>query len=881
MSIARHKQFFLGFGITLIAVLLSVTAPDLFKRIDQGIVNEEYRLRGETKIDSSIVIIYFDNDDIAALGGLPLKRSYYALLLQVLRELNVRAVGIDISFTETGNEHPEYEDLLATVVEKNGNVILGGYFRSFSDIASQEYGTTIPPGFLYDSLPVIAWSRGNNPVLPASKLLKCAISVGHTHIGDEFGLPSFVQSGSNLFPAFSLELFRVGVGADRQSVHISSSGIDVVTDKHTYQIPIDGAGNVLVNITGGTKSLNMLSAVKLLKSYDMIKSGIVSPSLLEYLKGKIILVGIIAEGSSKFVNTPFTSDFPSIGIHAMFVDNAIHGTFTRRVSGISVHLLVFIVGILSTLLMSMKKEIFGIIGMAALLLLLLVVSYILFLATSIVFPLFMPLLTGLIASASVLIYQHKSVREHAYDLTREKERITNLLQEKELKLHTLEANLQTTRQQDIAKHRTQTAEEVKSYQEEIRRLKVIAADLQPSVMTINRQPGIKQEFCGIIYSSNSPMEEIVSLAKKISDSKSTVLLQGESGTGKELVALALHAHSGRKTKPFVAVNCGALSETLLESELFGHEKGAFTGAMKDRAGRFELADSGTIFLDEIGETSEAFQIKLLRVLQDGTFERVGGTTTRKVSVRVIAATNKNLVQMVTEKKFREDLYYRLNVFTVRLPALRERVEDIPLLVEHFIALEDAGLTCSASAMDTLKQYSWKGNIRELQSIIKRAVLLSKTESRTMLRLKDFPDEIVKEQNASVNIEEQILRLLREKRFSRSSISETADDIGGLNRGTVAEYFRGFCFKAFVESEYNMTAATKLVAQSADEVICKKVERKLIEYIGNAIEHAKSSQSGEQVILASKPKYKNLPQRYHNYLDEIIASAHRGVWSLKQ
>jgi transcriptional regulator with GAF, ATPase, and Fis domain len=268
-------------------------------------------------------------------------------------------------------------------------------------------------------------------------------------------------------------------------------------------------------------------------------------------------------------------------------------------------------------------------------------------------------------------------------------------------------------------------------------------------------------------------------------------------------------------------------------------------------------------------------------LQDGTFERVGGTTTRKVSVRVIAATNKNLMQMVTEKKFREDLYYRLNVFTVRLPALRERVEDIPLLVEHFIALEDAGLTCSASAMDTLKQYSWKGNIRELQSIIKRAVLLSKAESRTMLRLKDFPDEIVKEQNASVNIEEQILRLLREKRFSRSSISETADDIGGLNRGTVAEYFRGFCFKAFVESEYNMTAATKLVAQSADEVICKKVERKLIEYIGNAIEHAKSSQSGEQVILASKPKYKNLPQRYHNYLDEIIASAHRSVWSLKQ
>jgi len=879
MNFARHKYFFLGLGITLVAVLLSVTSPDLFKRIDQGIVDEEYRLRGETKIDSSIVIVYFDNDDITALGGLPLKRSYYALLLQVLSELNVRAVGMDIAFTETNNGHSEYEDLLATVVERNGNVILGGYFRSLSDSTSQEHG--IPAGLLYDSLPVIAWSRGNHPVLPTSKLLKCVKSAGHTHIGNEFDLPSFVQSGSNLFPAFSLELFRVGVGADRQGVHISSSGIDVVTDKHTYQIPIDKAGNVFVNIKGGTKSLHMLSAVKLLKYYDMIKSGIVPPSQLEYLKGKIILVGIIAEGSSKFVNTPFTSDFPSIGIHAMFVDNALHGTFTRRVSDIFVHLLVFIVGVLSTLLMSIKKEIFGIMGVATLFLLLLVESYILFLTASIVFPLFMPILTGLIAAVSVLIYQHKSVSEHAYDLTREQERITNLLQEKELKLHALESNLQTTRQQDIAKHRTQTAEEVKSYQEEIRRLKIIAADLQPSVGTINRQPGIKQEFCGIIYGSKSPMEEIVSLVKKIADSKSTVLLQGESGTGKELVALALHSQSGRKTKPFVAVNCGALSETLLESELFGHEKGAFTGAMKERAGRFELADSGTIFLDEIGETSEAFQIKLLRVLQDGTFERVGGTTTRRVNIRIIAATNKNLEQMVIEKKFREDLYYRLNVFTVRLPALRERAEDIPLLVEHFIALEEAGLNCSASVMNTLKQYSWKGNIRELQSIIKRAVLLSKAEGRAMLRLKDFPEEIAKEQNVSVNIEEQILRLLREKEFSRSSISETADDIGGLNRGTVAEYFRGYCFKAFVESEYDVAVTAKLVAQSSDELIHKKVEKKLIEYIGNAIEHAKSSQSGEQVILASKPKYKNLPQKYHNYLDEIIASAHRGEWALKQ
>jgi two-component system response regulator HydG len=214
----------------------------------------------------------------------------------------------------------------------------------------------------------------------------------------------------------------------------------------------------------------------------------------------------------------------------------------------------------------------------------------------------------------------------------------------------------------------------------------------------------------------------------VAPSEATVLITGESGTGKELMARAIHANSPRRDGPFVAVNCAALTETLLESELFGHERGAFTGADKRREGRFLLADKGTIFLDEIGETSAAMQAKLLRVLQERAFERVGGASTIQVDVRVLAATNRDLQAEVEAGRFRADLYYRLNVVTLRLPALRERVEDIPLLAENFLkrlALKNRKVAkgFTPAAMNCLLKHSWPGNVRELENAVERAVVL--------------------------------------------------------------------------------------------------------------------------------------------------------------
>jgi len=232
-----------------------------------------------------------------------------------------------------------------------------------------------------------------------------------------------------------------------------------------------------------------------------------------------------------------------------------------------------------------------------------------------------------------------------------------------------------------------------------------------------------------LVGSSPAMLEVYKLVARVSEGRSTVLLQGESGTGKELIARAIHANSPRREKPFIPVNCGALPDTLLESEMFGYEKGAFTGAVGTKAGLFEAANGGTLFLDEIGDLSPALQVKLLRVMQDQEVRRVGGTTSLKVDVRIIVATNRDLEQFVKEGKFRDDLYYRLNVVRITLPTLAERKEDIPMLAHHFLQKYAGGSARAVrgflpDTMALLKQYRWPGNVRELENAIERAVSLS-------------------------------------------------------------------------------------------------------------------------------------------------------------
>lgn len=284
-----------------------------------------------------------------------------------------------------------------------------------------------------------------------------------------------------------------------------------------------------------------------------------------------------------------------------------------------------------------------------------------------------------------------------------------------------------------------------------------------------------------IIGKSRPMKELVEMLAMVAPSEATVLITGESGTGKELIAKSIHHNSPRKDQPLVVVNCAALSETLLESELFGHEKGAFTGADRRREGRFKQADRGTIFLDEIGETSAAMQAKLLRVIQEREIQRVGGDEPLSVDVRILAATHRNLQEAVEEGQFREDLYYRLNVVTLRIPPLRERPDDIPLLARHFLEAyarknRKKVKGFSPLAMDMLLRYDWPGNVRELENTIERAVILLPDEHITE---KELPSHVTEHFAAKADSPAPIAAANRPlEEIEREAILATLEDSGG-------------------------------------------------------------------------------------------------------
>ncbi|MDH5640212.1 MAG: sigma-54 dependent transcriptional regulator [Nitrospira sp.] len=309
---------------------------------------------------------------------------------------------------------------------------------------------------------------------------------------------------------------------------------------------------------------------------------------------------------------------------------------------------------------------------------------------------------------------------------------------------------------------------------------------------------------------SEPMRQVMDFVRKVADSDSTVMIQGESGTGKELVARMLHFNSSRKDRPLVPVNCGAIPENLLETELFGHEKGAFTGATQTRMGRFEMANGGTIFLDEIGEMSLPLQVKLLRVLQERAFERVGGNRTIQVDVRIVAATNQDLEIMVEEKRFRQDLFYRLNVIPIVIPPLRERRSDIPLLFDHFLArfnqtkhTQIAGI--EQDALRLLSDYDWPGNIRELENMVERMVVLKK---HGVISTEDLPEKIGRRQ-VPPELKEQFIR------FSEDGIHLTRE---------VEQYENNLIIEALRKANGVTTKAAQLLHLNRTTLV-EKLKRK--------------------------------------------------------
>lgn len=869
------KSLHVPVALALVSTLVAFVLKSPLAPLEDRWTSWKYDLRGARSADTNIVIVYLDADALRELGW-PVRRNFYALMVKALTDLQARVIGIDVLFENPSAEYPEYDRLLHHVVHQSRRVVLNCYFNTVSG-ESVAPADSLLEAFDFPHISDVEF-RGQELHVPMQPLLNAAAGTGHANLVDGTRVPLFIAGGPNVVPAFGLEMLRVFRGLDRSALRYEDGELSFKHNGKAFRIDSE-QGLVRLYFPGKITAFRAYPFLEVLRSYDALRSGATPAIDVKSFRDKIILVGLITE--ERTFTTPVDERLPALAIHAVFLDNALHSGFLSSAPEGIVYLLCALAGLVCAwMILSLTDArrfiLPGIVlvGAAA-------GSVALFAAAATDFPFLPFLITVVTASTGAFLLRHRFLTRQLKTVQSEKERIESELRDREAKVAALERELVSLEARRQTERTQELMEEIRRYRSEIHALSSQKDDLEEAVVADTEVLEGPQEFEGIIYDPGGAMKQVIDFVAKIADSDATVLLLGESGTGKEMVARAIHRRSKRKDRPFVAVNCGALAESLLESELFGHEKGAFTGAVKEKQGRFELADGGTIFLDEIAEVSEAFQVKLLRVLQEGEFERVGGTRTLNVDVRVIAATNKDLKQLVQQKRFREDLYYRLNVLTVELPPLRERAGDIPLLVQHFLKKERAEMKLSRMVLEAMRSYGWPGNVRELESVIKRAVLLAGAEGRNMITARDLPEELVSTARGVVALDDHILELLREKKFSRNAISETAQELGGLNRGTVAEHFRGYCLKAFVDHTYELDTTVRYISLSADEAVNERVKKKLIEYLSNIAEAVDRSQPWERVKPSLKSKTKNLPQKYHPFVEQVAESYYRNVWKLEE
>lgn len=762
----------------------------------------------EKSPDSSIILIKISSNDIETIGPWPIKRSYYALLIRNLKLLGVKKTGLEIFLSARITSQSIYDKLLESEIYNAKNVVL-------SSVAGEIY--LKDRNYFTDSLS-----------LPTPKLLNDKIETGHINFYDinNFSIPVELISFNHIEKAFAVQL---------------------TNSKPDHK-------KIIVNIVSSWEKIKSYS---LLEFFERVNQN---DDELKIFKDKIVIIGITDNQISPQFSSAFDSQLPGVALHVFAVDNLLNNRYYRdnlsAISALFFILLTFLLIYFTEKYKSYSIRIY-IIFFVAFVIMLMLFQEVFFQKIQASFFIIGFISTALVHLAQFYIESSKELNIAAS----EKQILKSLLNKKEEELLALKTRAESSEQD--------SAEILKS---EILKLQNEIQKLQENKEDSTEAEKIKTDsaklFFGIAYKSNQ-IDEVVELIKKAAPTDSTILITGESGTGKELVANAIHKLSNRASENFVVVNCAALTESLLESELFGHVKGAFTGAVADKQGKFEAADKGTIFLDEIGETSENFQVKLLRVLQSGDIEKVGATVSKKVDVRVIAATNKNLYELVKQKKFREDLYYRINVINIFIPPLRERKEDIEVIVDYLLKNSETDMSISIAALKALKENDWKGNVRELESIIKRATIFASSEGRNIIQLKDLPESLSRA--IKTNIEDLVIESLRHKNFSHSAISETAKELGNINRTVVAENFRGFSFKLFVENNFDESSTIKQIALSDDKEVLKRVRQKFYTWIDNLNDDLKSLNTNdfEKVKITFASKYKNLPQRFHIYLDEVI------------
>ena len=904
------KNFLIGLSGALATLMLSALASDLFNSWELKTLDMRFGLRGGIETDPSLVMIDADDASAKKYGNWPWDRSLHAQMLEFLKEAEAAVVTYDILFAHP--QDPVKDDRLVSSSRNMSNVVFPVAINlSENDPTSSEEN----PASSYlgnNHLPAEKtedFFSSENAIFPLRDLNREG-GLGHIATNrDRDGIvrrvPLIVRHGDKLLPSLAFQTVLNYFKVPLSNIQLTDSslvipGIALMGDKNPKDliIPVDSKGQMLINFAGKWESTFKHA------SFAAVLSGrsAGSPKKNEDLTGKIILIANTMSGSD-IKSIPLEKNFPGPGIHANIINTILTGNFLRETSSAFNILVILLLSLAASQILASRQFALKIGAVFILAGAYLVLAFFMF-QTGVILELLLPIVAIGITILIGSVYQSTVEKKMSDALIEEKNQIESRMTSVSKELIEKDEELKQTL--NMLRNMWQGVVEEKK-NEETQYLRFL--DLQANFEAITKKKlrlqeehsELEKRFCDLnidssskpssfkgelekireecmnagIVTQNRKVLETFLILKQFAPVPSPVLILGESGTGKELFARALHDLSQRKTKPFTPVNMGAIPKDLIESELFGHKKGAFTGAINDKKGKFALSEKGTIFLDEIGDTSLDAQVKLLRVLQENEVQPIGGDSFT-VDTRIVAATHQKLESLIKDGRFREDLFYRLNALTVHLPPLRERPEDIPFLVQHFVEKYATAYGkklegVSEQAMKKLLAHEWKGNIRELENVVQRGITLANGDliQEKDLGLAESGTETPQKQQEKKTKprtgvdDEFLLNSLRENKFE---INETAANLN-MSRNTVSSRFKGICFELLVTNDLDRQKVAEEIALNG--VSHNIVHQKISEYHENLIKTVQGFNNEEEAVNAVLKRSKNIPIQYHPAIRELV------------
>tara|TARA_B100000315_G_scaffold122595_1_gene112478 strand:+ start:1155 stop:3758 length:2604 start_codon:yes stop_codon:yes gene_type:complete len=859
---------------------------------------------------------------MSKLGRWPWKRDIHALMIEKLKSYGAEVIAYDILFSYPATENED--NALSQSTLSAGNLIYpAGMELSTNKSADNNLvPQSASKSFINDMTVASGFFFITNALFPFQELVNNSLGSGHiaSHRDKDGSIrkvPLLVRDNDRLFPAFAFTAILHYLKVSKENIIVSPGNEILLKNvvfpnedvEKSYHIPINNRGEMLINYAGRwTETFQHISFI------DLYENKYPENDLKELIGNSLVIVSNSATGFD-IKPVPVEKDYPGGGIHANIINTILTQNFINYPSSSTKILILFIISIGCALVIYNNRWQYQLLFSFLIWTGYLLLSFYLFNSAGVAMEILRPTFTLFISSLIFALWFGRKEQIKAETLTKEKETLETELttinqnldkKEDQINALNLELNQLTEKVKETETRQDTKIEELtlklenelkaknllKEKKKELERKYtdlITHVPMKKDTLPVELEPLIKECLEHGIITRNPKMLELFQQLKKASETTISILLLGASGTGKELFARAVHALSPRSDKPFVIADLTTIPETLVESELFGHVKGAFTGAESDKKGKFQVADGGTIFLDEIGEMKSELQSKLLRVLQEGEFNQVGDNRQIKVNVRIIAATNCDVNKEIKEKRFREDLFYRINGITLDLPRLDERKEDIPLLAHHFVqkySLEYNKEITGTSELATkqLEEKQWQGNIRELENIIQRAVALSNTE---IIQEKDLGLPVTNTNNGrgqktedrkqrtegSLNKgdrlsyeeakEESFLNILRENSFSIDKVKR----ILKIERGSVSGRFKGICFKVLQECDGDIQKAVQKIA--ANNGLIKEVESKIYEYRNNLLEKIKSYQNAEQAVEEILKKEKNTKKKYLKYIEDFV------------